>query len=301
MTLKGALKMVMAAIKDFDADNASTLAAALAFYTTLSLAPLLLILLFVMGFIGPSAQEQLIQEVQNLMGTEAGSVIRVIIDNAHQQRQAGWLSGIIGIATLLFSATAVFGQLQMSMNRVWNVEVRPMRNILWEWLKTRLLSLGMVAGIGFLLLVSLTVTTALHLVLGSGGWLWILLDNAISLAVYTIAFAMIFKVLPDVKIAWHDVSFGAALTALLFVVGKWAIGKYLGYSSIASAYGAAGSLVVLLLWVYYSSLIVLFGAELAQAYARARGVRLKPEILAVKDPVAEQKKSPLKPTDLNAK
>ena len=278
--MKTAFKIVVEAIKEFSGDNATVLAAALSFYTALSLAPVLMILMFVAGIIGEAAQQQLVLQMVSLVGPQAGAVIQLVIENVKQQQDAGSISAVLGISALILSATAVFGQLQQAKNRVWNVEAKPRGGAVIAWLRKRLLSLGMIAGIGFLLLVSLAVSTGLNLVFSGEGMFWDVLDLIVSLLVYALLFALIFKVLPDVHVRWRDVWAGAIITAILFDVGKFAIGKYLGYSSVGSAYGAAGSLVILLVWVYYSSIIVFLGAELAQVISRSRGTVVQPEEFA---------------------
>jgi membrane protein len=204
----------------------------------------------------------------------------MIIENAREQKDAGFLSAMLGAGAVVISATMVFAQLQTAMNRIWNVEPKPRGNAIFAWLRKRLLSLSMMAGIGFLMLVSLAISAALNLIFTGEGTLWKVIDLGVSLGIYTLLFAMIFKVLPDVEIQWRDVWGGAFITAILFDVGKFAIGKYLGYSSVGSAYGAAGSLVVLLVWVYYSSLVVFMGAEITQVMSQRRGDR-NPEQFAV--------------------
>jgi membrane protein len=280
MTLKTTFDVLREAVREFGRDGATVLGAALSFYTALSLAPLLVILMFVAGVIGIAAQQQLIMQIVGLIGPQAGAIIQLVLQNISLEHQKGLISAILGITALLSSAMAVFGQLQTSMNIIWNVEARPGRGAFRRWLRKRLLSLGMMAGVGFLLLVSLAISTALTLVFSGEGTAWKIVDLGVSLIIYALLFATIFKVLPDISIAWRDVWLGAVITAVLFDVGKFAIGKYLGYSSVGSAYGAAGSLVVLLLWVYYSSLIMFLGAELAQVIAHHRGARRAPEKFA---------------------
>jgi membrane protein len=281
MSLKTTFHVIRDAVVEFDEDGATTMGAALAFYTSLSLAPLLVILMFVAGLIGHNAQTQLIQEIVSLVGPQAGFVIELIIENAKQQHEMGMISAILGIGALVLSAAAVFGELQAAINRIWDVRAEPRRGALLSWLRKRLLSLSMIAGVGFLMLVSLAISTALQLVLGGEGSHWKLVDLTVSLIIYTLLFAMIFKVLPDVTLEWRDVWLGAFVTAVLFDIGKFAIGKYLGYSGVGSAYGAAGSLIVLLVWVYYSSLTLFMGAEITQVISERRHSAREPEPFAV--------------------
>jgi membrane protein len=187
---------------------------------------------------------------------------------------------------LLFSASGVFAQLQSTMNKVWNVTPKP-QNAIWDWLRKRLLSMGMVLSVAFILLASLVISAVIGMVLPGTGTLWNLVTAGVSMLVFIVLFAMIFKFLPDVQIAWRDVWVGAVLTAVLFTVGKYAIGVYIGNSAVASSYGTAGSLIALLVWVYYSAVIVLFGAELTQVYATRYGSGIQPEGGAVKKDSAD--------------
>jgi membrane protein len=272
----GVLRLLKVSLSDFLSDNAMTMGAALAFYTALSLSPLLILLLSVASFLGSNMQDQLVRQITSLIGPEAGSIISTIIENAGQQKVAATVSAVIGLATLVFSATGVFAALQSSLNRIWNIEAKPGHGI-WNYIRKRLLSLGMILAIGFLLIVSLAVSTTLNIILAGSGMVWQAVNFTVSLAVFILLFALMYKFLPDAEISWKDVWVGAAMTAVLFAIGKFAIGAYLGYSSVGSTYGAAGSLMVLLVWVYYSSLIVFFGAEMTQIYARKYGSRIQPE------------------------
>jgi membrane protein len=266
-------------VSEFLEDNATTQAAALAYYTGLSLAPLLVILLAIAGIMGPSAQNRLINELVALIGKEGGEIIRTIVNSASSRPKTGSIAGIIGVITLLFAATGVFAQIQSALNAMWDVKAAPgRRGGIWGWLRKRLLSAGMVLVVGFLLFVSTAASAALSAVLGhyrdalpGPDFLWKLLDLVVSLGVVFVLFAAMYRVLPDLRIAWSDVWVGALFTAVLFSIGKFLIGLYLGRSSIGSAYGAAGSLAVLLVWVYYSALVLFFGAEWTQVWARREG------------------------------
>lgn len=257
---------------DFVADDAMTLGAALAFYTALSLAPLLVILLWAASFMGDATQQKLVARIEEMVGPQAGQAIGMVISASSQQQDLRTAAGLMGFAALFFSASGVFAQLQAALNRIWDVKARSGLG-LWGWVRKRLLSMGMILAIAFVLLVSLVAGAAITLVLG-GAWGWA--DVITSMVAYFMLFAVIFKVLPDVEIQWRDVWTGAGVTAVLFALGKWLIGWYLGSSSVGSSYGAAGSLVVLLVWVYYSSLILFLGAEVTQAYARVLGHRVTP-------------------------
>lgn len=280
--------VVKDSVNDFLEDDAMTQAAALAFYTTLSLGPLLVILLTVVGFTGPNARQEMVGQIKGLVGSEAGKGVEMIIQNTQKHKSTGIVSAVIGIITLLLSATGMFAQMQNALNDIWDVRAKPGQG-LWNWLRKRILSAGMVMGIAFLLLVSLVISAALNILASHIGIVWQWLSLLISLLVGTLLFALIYKVLPDMKIGWRDVWIGAAVTAVLFAIGKYAIGKYLGYSSIGSAYGAAGSLVVLLVWVYYTSLIIFFGAEITQVFARKYGSGLTPDTHAEWEPGAKVK------------
>jgi membrane protein len=264
------------AIKGFLKDDAFTQAAALAYFTALSFAPLIVILLAIVGLLGERSKQEFIDQVVGLLGSSARPLVSDVVESAQSRPNTAWTSALIGIASLLFSATGVFVQLQNAMNVVWNVVARPGQG-LWNWIRRRLLGAAMVFGSGFLLLVSLAVSTALQFLLRGEGAVWMVVNFLISIAVFAVLFAGIFKYLPDVKISWRDSFVGALITAALFAGGKLAISRYLGMSKFAGAYGAAGSLLVLLVWVYYSAAIVLFGAELAQAYASRFGRGIVPD------------------------
>jgi membrane protein len=276
------------ALADFVEDDAMTLGAALAFYTALAMAPLLLCLVAIAGLAGAEFEREFTANVAAVVGAKAAEAVNMIMDSADSRPDLRSLSGFLGIITLLVGASGTFAQLQYAMNRIWDVQARPGQGI-WGWIRKRFLSAGMVIAVGFVLLVSLALSAALsgagrpaHDVLPGADALWGLVDIVISFATVVALFAVIYKVLPDVRIAWRDVWFGAGVTAALFAAGKFAIGVYLGRSSVASAYGAAGSLILLLLWVYYSSLIVFFGAELTQEYAKRRGAGIEPDEHAVR-------------------
>jgi membrane protein len=281
MTLRTIWEVVKKAAVAWMADNAMRLGASLAFYTLLSSAPLVVIVLAIAGFVfrGNGVQGQLVAQLRDLMGDEGAKAVQTMIANAASPG-SGVIAVTVGILTLLFAASGVFAELQDALNAVWGVKPRPGR-ALWVIVRERFLSFVMILAIGFLLLVSLVVTAILSALTGYAG-----LDNigiigqvlsfCVSFLVITLLFAMIFKFLPDVKIGWRDVWVGAAVTALLFAVGKLLIGLYLGRASIGSAYGAAGSLVVFLVWIYYSSLILFYGAEFTKVYAQEVGSHIEP-------------------------
>ena len=262
--------------------------AALAYYTVLSLVPLLVVIIAMIGLIfgRDAAQGYILDQIGSLVGPQSAAAIKEMIQRASQP-STGIMATIVASVTLLAGASGVFAQLQDSLNSLWGVEPKEGRG-LWGLIRDRFLSVATLLGTGFLLLVSLVLSAALA-AFGKwfGGWLpapeFVLqgLEFVISLWVITGLFALMFKALPDAKVAWGDVWIGAGLTALLFTIGKFAIGLYLGKSDVGSAYGAAGSLVILLVWVYYSAQILLFGAEFTQVYANTLGSRIVPSDNAV--------------------
>ena len=282
--------------QEWQDDKSSRLAAALAYYTVFSLAPLLIIAIAIAGAIfgEEAAQGELVGQMQGLVGDSGAEVIQGAIQNANKP-DTGNIASIISIVVLLFGASGVFAQLQDALNTVWEVESDPKLGI-WGFIRKRMLSFGAVFGIGFLLLVFLVVSAILtglsnymsDLIPGID-LLWRLLDLMISFVVITFLFALMYKYLPDVKIKWSDVWIGAALTSVLFAIGKYALGLYLGRSSFGSVYGAAGSLMVLLAWIYYAAQILFFGAEFTQVYARRYGSQIVPDEHAI--PLSEESRT----------
>jgi membrane protein len=268
-------------------DRAPRLGAALAYYTVFALAPSLILIIALAGlFLGPeAAQGQIVSEVQELVGRRAAEAIQATIENA--RTEGGLIATGLGIVTLLFGLWGVFGELQDALNTIWGVAPRPGRGVLGI-IKQRFWSFAMVVGIGFLLLVSLAVSAALaafskffYWLLPSPAYLIEGINVVFSWAVITLLFAVIFKLLPDVRIPWSNVWVGAGVTALLFTIGKSVIGFYLGRSTAASTYGAAGSLVVILIWIYYSAQVLFFGAEFTKVYSRRSGSLVMPQASAV--------------------
>lgn len=289
MTLKPAFSMLKESFQEWKEDDALQLGAALAYYTIFSLAPLLLIVIGVAGlaFGREAVQGRIVEQIDHLVGQQGAVAIQTMIANVAKHEGSGLLATVIAGITILFGATGVFAQLQSSLNKIWNVEPKPDRGIL-GFLKTRVASFGMILGIGFLLLVSLVVSAGVAAVnnyfvslMPAAEVLFQVLSLVISFAVVTLLFAMIFRFLPDVKVAWRDVWVGAAVTSVLFAIGKELIGLYLGHSSVASAFGAAGSVIVILVWIYYSTQILFFGAEFTQVYARRYGSQIVPDDDAV--------------------
>jgi membrane protein len=272
-------------------DKAPQLGAALAYYTVFSLAPLILVLLAIVGVLfrddPAGARDKITQQMSYFLDPGAVQVVQNIAQTASQPGKST-IATIIGIALALFGASGVFGQLQDALNTIWGVKAKPGLGI-WALLRARFLSFAMVAGVSFLLLVSLAIEAILKAfsqyvqsVLPGGIVIAVTVYLVFDCAVVVLLFAMIFKFLPDVKIQWRDVWIGAVMTAILFGIGKWLLGFYLGSGAAGSAYGAAGSLITLLLWVYYSSQILLFGAEFTQVYAAQAGRAFKPSEYAVR-------------------
>lgn len=284
MHAKSIFSLLKEAFTEWREDEALQLGAALAYYTIFSLAPMLLIVITVAGlaFGREAVQGQLDNQIQGMVGAQGADAIQGMVANAGRHKDGGIWATVIAFVTILFGATGVFTQLQTSLNHIWDVKPKP--EGIKGMLRARAGAFGMILGIGFLLLVSLVVSAALAAVdsymvgLFPGAEVILrALNFAVSFAVITLLFAMILRFLPDVKIQWRDVWFGAAVTALLFTIGKVLIGLYLGNSSVSTVYGAAGSLVVILLWAYYSSQILFFGAELTQVWARRRGAHIVPD------------------------
>jgi membrane protein len=275
---------------EWQEDKASRLAAALAYYTAFSIAPLLVIAIAIAAIVfgEEAAQGQIATQLGTLVGKEAAEAIQALLVSSSRKSGEGIIATLISIALLFFGASNIFTQLQDSLNTIWEVAPKPGRGIKGI-IKDRILSFGMVLGIGFLLLVSLILSTVLA-ALGNylGGmmpglqFLWSILNFLLSFGVISLLFALMFKFLPDVKITWGDVGIGAVITALLFTIGKSLISLYLSNSGVGSTYGAAGSLVVLLLWVNFSAQILFFGAEFTQVYANKYGSRIVPTKNAVR-------------------
>ena len=277
--------------QEFLQDKAPQLGAALAYYTVFSLAPLILVLLSLVGVIfrhdPAGAWNKITQQMSYFLDPSAVQIVQNIAQKASEPGKST-IATIIGVALALFGASGVFGQLQDALNTIWGVKAKPGGGI-WGFLRSRFLSFAMVGGICFLLLVSLTLESVLK---GFSHYVQSMLPGGIIIAmtvylvfdfaVIVLLFAIIFKFLPDVNIQWRDVWIGAVMTAVLFGVGKWALGFYLGSGTAGSAYGAASSLITLLLWVYYSSQILLFGAEFTQVYAERAGRAAKPDEYAVR-------------------
>jgi membrane protein len=257
------------AINGFNEDDLFTHAAAIAYYSALSMAPLIVLTLWLLSLLGAQWQAQLTHALTNTMGDKAAQAVVTIVNTAKARPALGHLAGILGLLVTFFSASAVFAQLQGSLNRIWRVQ-EPSRNAIGIWLKARARAFALVIGIAFLLIISFAVSAAIHLMIPYGSLAWSVLEYVISLLVFVVAFGAMYRVLPDTQIAWADAAWGALLTTVLFILGKFAIELYIGHVTIGGAYGSAGTLVVMLTWVYYASFVVLLGAELTHGLAVAR-------------------------------
>lgn len=287
MGLRSSWEMLKETWNEWSEDKAAQQAAAMAFYTLFSLAPLLLIAIAIAGlFFGrEAAQGAVMQQARGFVGPSGARTLQEMIANANRPG-ASIATALVGLLTLLVGAGGVFARLQEMLNTIWDVKPKPDLS-LWVRLRQRFISYAMILGVGFLLLVSLVISAALAAL---GRYLTSLMPGMealshvinllISLVVVTLLFAMIFKVLPDAKVPWRSVWLGALITAALFSIGKFLIGLYLGKSSVGSAYGAAGSVVIILLWVYYSAQILFFGAEFTQVWARRHGQPIEPTPIA---------------------
>jgi membrane protein len=293
MRVRAVWSLLKDAANEWSEDRAPRLGAALAYYTIFSIVPLLMVAIGIAGLVfgEEAARGEILRQISGLVGERSAATIQEMLQQANQPK-TGIFGSVLGIAMLLLGASGVFGQLQDALNTVWGVKPKPDRGIM-GMIKDRFMSFVTVLGTAFLLLVSLILSAGLAAVGESlSGFLPApesvleALNFVVSFGVITLLFAMIFKILPDVKLQWGDVWIGAGVTALLFTIGKFAIGMYLGKSDIGSVFGAAGSLVILLVWVYYSAQILLFGAEFTAVYANQYGSHLEPSENAV--PVTEE-------------
>lgn len=280
--------LLRSTVQSWITDDAQRLAAALAYYAVFSLAPIMIIVIGLTSiYMGTTrAQMEITRQFTGLVGRQGGELVQQMVDIGLREHD-GWRATVIGLITLLVGASGAFAQLQGALNQVWGVRPNPKKGFL-VILRARFFSFAMILVVGFLLLVSLILSAWLAALANAIGFLMPDVDLLIrglnfllSFLVITLLFALIYKVLPDVAIRWRDVWLGAAGTALLFGLGKYVIGLYLGNSAIASSFGPAGALVVILVWIYYSAQIFLFGAEFIQVYANWRGVRLTPTSYAV--------------------
>lgn len=281
MNLKKMFNLIKATFLAWVDDSVSSMGAALAYYAVFSVAPLLMIVISIAGFVFgvEVAREEIIVQLHNLMGKTGALVVQGLLESISKPKES-ITTAIVGVALLLIGATTVFAELQNDLDRIWRVPKRTKDLGIFGLIRTRMLSFGMIMGVGFLLIVSLVLSAALAALgkwweplFGRFGVFANLVDVTLSLLLITVAFAMIYKLMPRTKIYWRDVWIGAVVTSFLFTIGKFMIGFYIGRSGIASGFGAAGSLVFLLVWVYYSAQIFLMGAEFTRVYSYTYGSR----------------------------
>lgn len=287
MTVKKVFGILKQTFKCFGDDNVMRLGASLAYYAMFSIGPLLFIMLILAGAIfgEQTVKQTLHQQISSMVGQQAGSTIDSMM--SARKFTGSTVTTIIGIITLVFGATGVFGELQSSLNTIWDVKAKPTAGI-WSYVRNRFLSMGMVLGLGFLLLISMVLTTAAESASKKVSGFFHVPDQLVTVVsaatafvIVIIFFALVFKFLPDVKVRWRPVLIGAIVTAALFTGGKYLLSLYLGKQATTSSYGAAGSVVVILLWVYYASLIMFMGAEFTQVYANETGEAIVPNKYAV--------------------
>lgn len=289
ITLKGIWEILKASFTGFGDHKVTKLSGSLAYYTVFSMAPLLVVIISLCGiFLGREAAEgQIYRQLDGFLGKDTAYQLQQIVKAAYLNGKST-VAFIVGLATLLIGATTVFGDIQDSINHIWGLKPKPKRGWL-KMLQNRFLSFSVIISLGFVLLVSLAITSVLDAFSSRlqarfedvSVIVFYILNQIITLAVISLIFGVIFKVLPDAIIKWRDVILGSVVTAILFMIGKFAISIYIGQSNVGSTYGAAGSLVILLLWTYYSSIILYFGAEFTKAYAIAYGSEIHPSHYAV--------------------
>jgi membrane protein len=289
ITFKGIWEVLKKSFTGFSDDKVTKLSGALAYYTVFSMAPLLLLIISLCGiFLGQEAVEgRIYQSLSGFMGADTAHQLQQMIKNASLNGK-GTLAAIIGVVTLLIGATTVFAEIQDSINSIWGLKPKPKMG-LWKMVQTRFLSFSVIISLGFILLVSLAVTTVIDGLFTNlmshfpdvAVVIFYIFNQLFTLVIITLIFGVIFKVLPDAEIRWKDIIVGSVITAILFMIGKFAISFYISKSNVGSTYGAAGSLVIVLLWAYYSSIILYFGAELTKAYAVKYGHEIKPSSYAV--------------------
>ena len=264
------------AISGVGDDALLTRAAAVAFYSALSFAPLIVLLLWVLAALRPEWQGQLTDGLATMLGEKSAGAITLVLQNAESTPTLGNIAGIAGLGITLFSASAVFAQLQGALNAIWDIEARPGKAITaWLWARARAISL--LIGVAFLMIVSFVVSTAIGIFVPADSLAWTIAERIISVLVFIAAFGAMYRVLPDARIAWADAWRGALLTTVLFIAGKYVIDLYIQHATVGGAYGPAGALVVLLTWVYYAATIVLVGAELTHGLSLARGEPVRPQ------------------------
>ncbi len=281
-------RLLHLAAKEFVADNGTKLSASLSYYTLFSLAPMLLIIIAIGSvLLGREAAEgYLYKQFEGLLGPLGALQLQEMIRNVHVSGDTPWVTAVGGV-TFFLGATGVFIEIQDSINTIWSIKAKP-KNDWIHYFTTRLISFSMVVGIGFLLMVSLGLSAMLNVLddwimvnIGTIAWLAYIISNLITMCIVMLLFAVIFKVLPDAHLKWCDVLIGSLFTGVLFLFGKSLIGLYLSRSSTVSAYGAAGAVVLIILWVYYSAIILYFGAEFTKVYANEYGGKIRPSKFAV--------------------
>lgn len=282
-TVKHTIRLAASGFSD---DELMTRAAALAFYSALSFAPLLVLLIWGLSLLHNGWDKQLIDSLTAMVGPRAADAVKSVMDNAKERPQVGNIAGLIGLVVTLMGASAVFAQLQNTLNRVWGVRSKPGAAV-GAWLRTRAHALALLVGIAFLLVISFALSGLIRILVPGDTLALLIIEDVVSAGVFVLVFGAMYKVLPDAIIEWSDALVGALLTAILFIAGKFLIGLYIEHSKVGGAYGPAGAIIVLLTWVYYSSIIVLMGAELTRGLADARGKPIRPSDHAVQTLVAQ--------------
>lgn len=273
-------RIVTETLRGFADHELMTRAAALAFYTALSFAPMLVLALWMVSLFDPSLQSRVTGGLADLVGDDAAATADLVIANAKARPGVGNIAGLVSIGVTLFAASAVLAQLQGALNRIWNVETRPGRAWL-GWLRSRAQAAGLLLTLVLLVVISFTITGLIALYVPGDVLAWRGVEALLTLVVFVGVFASIYKILPDVLIRWSDAVIGAVITTVLFALGKFAIGVYLDHSNVGGAYGPAGAVVVLLVWVYYAGVVILLGAELTRVVMAARGRTVRPSAHAV--------------------
>ncbi len=268
--LRAVADRVIDPVTRFFSHDPMTLAASIAFYSALSFAPIIVLALWLASFVSPGTEQRFIEQLGGLLGSQVGDIAQVVTQNADRKLFQRSAAGVVSVITLAVSASTAFAQLQAAINAIWGVTVKP-NNAVWSWIRRRLLSFGMIAVIGFLLITALVASSVMSVVLSREGAGWAVANELVTLGVFTAAFAGLFRFVPDARVPLRYAVAGGAVTALLFVFGKWGLAVYLGSTTTADAYGAASSLILMLVWVYYSSVIVLIGASATRAIAEHFG------------------------------
>jgi membrane protein len=268
---------IKTAARNFGRDNVMILSAALAFFSMLSLAPLLVLLLTVTGWLGPDTQQRVVERAESLVGPQASEMIGTVMQKVQGQQNLASTAAIIGLIGTLIAATGAFTHLQYSLNRIFKVRLKKEKGFIFTWLWTRLLSLLMILAIAAVLIASVVVASAISMVFAQGGVVWKVVNLVVSAAVFSLAFMLMFKVMPDVRLSWGSALMGGIITGLLFLAGQYGISEYLARAGAGSAFGAAGSLAVLLVWMFYSAVVIFVGAELTHAYVSCCGKQVTPD------------------------